>query len=91
MKIYWRERKSGQELILESEAGDISRLGAVRKTSRGFDALATTFGYQPERAVKGLSTLEDGKEFVISFEPWNQFEDGIQGLPIESQVHPAEQ
>ena len=90
MRIYWRERKSGQELVLESEAGDVSRLGAVRKTSKGFDALATTFGYQPERAVKGLLTLEEGKEFVLSFEPWEQFENGIEGLPIEPEVQPAE-
>ena len=90
MKIYWRERKSGQELLLDSEDGDTVRLGAVRKTSRGYDALATATGYDPGRAVKDLPNLEEAKAVVLSFAPWDQFEGADEGLPIEDEVRTPE-
>jgi hypothetical protein len=90
LKIYWQERKSGQRLILDSGDGEEMTLGGVRKTSGGFDAFATTFGYEPGRAVKGLPTLEEGKDFVISFEPWNLFDGGQEALPVEPEVRPLE-
>ena len=32
--------------------------------------MAKAQGYDPGRAVKGLTTIEEGKEFVEQFKPW---------------------
>ncbi len=73
MKVYWREHKMGQRLILDSETGQQEEVGGVRQTPRGFDAMAKTFGYDPGRAQKGFATMEEAKEFVESFQPWDLF------------------
>ena len=65
-------------------------LGAVRETKRGFDAFATTTGYDPGRATKGLASMEEAKAFVESFEPWSLYEGGDEALPIESEVRARE-
>ena len=88
MKIYWQEKRRGQELVLDNEAGETVSLGAVRDTKRGCDAFATTTGADPGRAVKGLPSLEEAKAFVESFEPWNLFHGGMEALPVESEVRP---
>ena len=88
MKIFWEEKRSGQQLVLDTENGEKITLGAVRQTRRGFDAFATTLGYDPGRATKGILTLEEAKTFVISFEPWNMFDGGEDSLPIEPEVRP---
>jgi hypothetical protein len=88
VKIYWQESRNGQKLVLDVEAGEIITLGAVRKTRNGFDAFATTLGYDPGRAVKGIPELEEAKEFVLSFEPWTLFEGGVEALPIELEIRP---
>ena len=88
MKIFWEERRSGQQLVLDTENDEKITLGAVRQTRRGFDAFATTLGYDPGRATKGIPTLEQAKTFVLSFEPWNLFEGGEEALPIEPEVRP---
>ena len=86
LKIYWKQKRSGQELVLDVDGIQTVTLGAVRQTRRGFDAFATTTGYDPGRATKGIPTLEEAKSFVLSFEPWNLFEGGIEALPIEDEV-----
>ena len=40
---------------------------------RGIQAIAATRGYDPGRAVKGLGSLDEGKEFVLGFQPWREF------------------
>lgn len=90
MKIYWQERRSGQQLVLDNEHGEKVTLGAVRETKRGFDAFATTTGYDPGRATKGIPNLEEAKSFVEMFEPWNLFEGGMESLPIEPEVRPPD-
>jgi hypothetical protein len=91
LNIYWQERRAGLQLVLDSGDGEKVILGAVRKTPRGYDAFATTTGYDPGRATKGLATLEEAKAFVLSFEPWNLFEGAEEGLPIEPAVRPMSQ
>ena len=71
MKVYWKERKNGQRLICvrEGENEEIE-LGGVRLTKNGHDAFAKTFGYEPGRAEKGIETMEEAKEYVEGFKPW---------------------
>jgi hypothetical protein len=69
MGIYWQMAKNGQQLMLE-DADRKERLGMVRETPRGFDALAVTFGYEPERARRDIASMEEAKTFVEAFKPW---------------------
>ena len=80
MKVYWREHRTGQRLILDAEDGRQEEVGGVRQTRRGFDALARTFGYDPGRAQKGFATMEEAKAFVERFEPWDIF---VGSAPVE--------
>ena len=73
MELFWRERKSGQSLILRSEDETEVEVGAVRRTPNGFDALAKTNTYDPGRAQRGFASMEEGKQFVESFHPWDLF------------------
>jgi hypothetical protein len=63
------------------------RIGGVRETPRGFDALAVTFGYEPGRAKRGMTSLEEAKTFVESFKPWELFVTN-QEVSIEPNVVP---
>lgn len=73
MKVYWRERRSGQSLILSSDEETEVEVGMVRRTPRGFDAVAKTNTYDPGRAKRGLASMEEAKAFVESFHPWDLF------------------
>ena len=88
MDLFWREVRRGQRLVLTvGDGGEEEEVGGVRVTKRGFDAFAKTFGYEPGRAMKGIETLEEAKEFVESFKPWELY-DGGQGLSVDSEVRP---
>ena len=50
MEIFWQKYRNRFRLILADE-GEERELGGIRETSRGFEALAVTFGYDPGRAV----------------------------------------
>ena len=91
MIAYWREVRRGQRLVLASEeGGEEEEIGGVRETKRGFDAFAKTFGYDPGRAQKGMATLEEAKEFVESFRPWELY-DGGYGATVDPVVRPPAQ
>ena len=91
MIAYWREVRRGQRLVLASEeGGEEEEIGGVRETKRGFDAFAKTFGYDPGRAQKGIATLEETKEFVESFRPWELY-DGGYGASVDPVVRPPTQ
>ena len=91
MIAYWREVRRGQRLVLASEeGGEEEEIGGVRVTKRGFDAFAKTFGYDPGRAQKGIATLEEAKEFVESFRPWELY-DGGYGASVDPVVRPPTQ
>ena len=87
MEVYWRQVKFGQTLILSIDDGQEEDLGGFRDTKRGIDALAKTFGYDPERAQKGFPTIEDAKAFVESFRPWELYD--VQGVTVDPEVRPA--
>ena len=88
MHVYWRNVRRGQRLVLADESGESEQeVGGVRETRNGFDAFAKTFGYEPGRAEKGIPSLEDAKEFVESFRPWELYE-GADGLAVDSEVRP---
>lgn len=88
MQAYWREAKRGQRLVLKTNGDEHEEeIGGVRATKRGFDAFAKTFGYEPGRAQKGMSTLEEAKAFVESFRPWELYEDA-KGIKVDPEVRP---
>ncbi len=88
MRLYWREHRIGQKLVLQGDDNSEEELGAVRKTPRGYDALARALGYDPGRAAKGLASVEEAKQFVEAFTPWDLFE-GTADLAVEPEVEPA--
>ena len=87
MKLYWREIRRGQRLVMGDDGDDEQEIGGVRLNKDVYDAFAKTIGYEPGRAVKGIATLEQAKEFVESHTPWDLFE-GTQGLSVEEEVRP---
>ena len=70
MSVYWKDVKRGQNLILSEEEGQEQIIGGYRDTSHGIDAYAQTFSYDPGRSQKGFGTVEDAKDFVEGFRPW---------------------
>ena len=89
MKVYWRHRRRGQNLILgDDNDEDKEEIGGYRETKRGIDAYAKTFSYEPGRSEKDFPTIEDAKAFVEHFRPWELF-DGTEGLTVEPEVRPA--
>ena len=75
-------------MVLSSGDGQ-EEVGGVRETKWGFDAFAKTFGYDPGRAQKGISSMDEAKAFVESFSPWELFVDP-EGLTVETEVRPQE-
>ena len=73
MRMYWKEHPKGLDLALLTDKGEEVNLGGVRSLKRGIQAIAATRGYDPGRAVKGLGSLDEGKEFVLQFQPWREF------------------
>jgi hypothetical protein len=86
MAVYWQIAKQGQRLMIADNTRE-ERIGGVRVTQRGFDALAITFGYQPERARRDMVSMEEAKVFVESFKPWELFTQDP-GITVEPEVRP---
>lgn len=82
MRMYWKEHPKGLDLALLLDTGEEVNLGGVRSMKRGIQAIAATRGYGEGRAIKGLATLDEGKEFVLGFRPWNEF------VPGDPEVEP---
>ena len=70
MRVYWKDVRRGQNLILSEQEGQEEIIGGYREHKRGIDAYAQTFSYDPGRSQKGFDTIEDAKEFVEAFRPW---------------------
>ena len=87
MRLYWRQRRRGFDLCVETDDGERFSVGGVRETRRGIEAMAKTTGYDPGRAIKGLSNFEEGRVFVEQFEPWRDFFPG-EPLEIEPEIVP---
>jgi len=73
LRLFWKQKKMGIDLVVEDDEKDQFVVGGVRDTKRGIEALAKTTGYDPSRAIKGLSSIEEGKTFVENFQPWREF------------------
>lgn len=86
MELFWRENRIGQRLILVTDEGE-QEVGGVRTTPRGHDAFARTFGYEPGRAQKDMSSLEEARAFVESFRPWELFVGEVE-IEVESDTRP---
>tara|TARA_Y100000588_G_scaffold88626_1_gene94888 strand:- start:1379 stop:1645 length:267 start_codon:yes stop_codon:yes gene_type:complete len=82
MEIYWEKTRRGQKLILSWEERE-EMIGGIRETKTGFDAFAKTFTMTPERATKGLDSVDEAREFVEYFRPWELFVG-----PVEVGVEP---
>ena len=87
MKLYWEERRSGMRLVLSADDDEETDVGLVRRTPRGFDAIANTMGYDPGRAQRSIPTLEEARDFVESFRPWELY-GGSPDLEPEPEVRP---
>ena len=87
MEIFWQQTRKGQRLILDLGTEGQAEIGGVRQTKRGFDAFAQTFGYDPGRAQKGIGSMDEAKEFVEQFSPWELYQGG-HGLTVETEVRP---
>ena len=87
MELYWQERRAGQRLLLVEDDGTVTEVGAGRQTKRGFDALAMTNTYDPGRAMKDIVTMDEAKQFVEAFTPWDLF-GGDSGMDVEPDVRP---
>lgn len=85
MRLYWKTTKRGMDLVVLDDSGQELSVGGVRETKRGVEAIAKTMGYDPGRATKGLSSVEEGRAFVEQFEPWRDFFPG-EPLEVEADV-----
>ena len=88
MELYWREVRRGLNLIVRTPDGEEYRVGGVRETKRGIQAIAETRGYEPGRAANDLPSVEEAKRFVESFQPWQDF--FIEPLELDPVVRVAE-
>lgn len=82
MEIYWEKTRKGQKLMLSWDQRE-EMIGGIRETKTGFDAFAKTFTMTPERATKGLDSIDEAREFVEYFRPWELFVG-----PVEVSVEP---
>lgn len=87
MKLFWRESKPGRHLMIEDDNGELTRVGFIIRTPRGFDGLAQTKGYAPERSQNDFPSIEEAQAFVESFQPWAEF-GGTPDLTVEQEIRP---
>lgn len=71
--MYWRKRKRGLDLIVETDGGEEVKVGGIREMKRGIQAMAFTTGYDPGRSAQDIPSLEEAMKFVEAFEPWREF------------------
>lgn len=89
MRLFWRERRSGRQLLLQQPDGQETQVGFVLRSKTRFDAVAKTTGYAPERSKNDIETVEEAVAFVESFRPWTEF-GGPEDLPVEPLLQPRE-
>ena len=87
MRVYWKAVRRGQNLILSEQEGHEDVIGGFRETKRGIDAYAQTFSYDPGRSQKGFATIEDAKDFVETFRPWELH--GARDATVEHEARPV--
>ena len=87
MSVYWKDVNRGQNLVLSELEGQEEIIGGYRDTKRGIDAYAQTFGYDPDRSRKGFATIEDAKDYVEAFKPWELHD--VYDVTIDREGNPA--
>ncbi len=87
MSVYWKDVNRGQNLVLSEQEGQEEIIGGYRDTKRGIDAYAQTFGYDPDRSRKGFATIEDAKDYVEAFKPWELHD--VYDVAIDRKGNPA--
>ena len=87
MSVYWKDVNRGQNLVLSEQEGQEEIIGGYRDTKRGIDAYAQTFGYDPDRSRKGFATIEDAKDYVEAFKPWELHD--VYDVTIDREGNPA--
>jgi len=87
MSVYWKDVNRGQNLVLSEQEGQEEIIGGYRDTKRGIDAYAQTFGYDPDRSRKGFATIEDAKDYVEAFKPWELHD--VYDVTIDREGSPA--
>ena len=88
MSVYWKDVNRGQNLVLSEQEGQEEIIGGYRDTKRGIDAYAQTFGYDPDRSRKGFATIEDAKDYVEAFKPWELHD--VYDLPLTAMGIPLQ-
>ncbi len=88
MRVYWKDVKRGQNLVITEREEHEEVIGGFRETKSGIDAYAQTFGYDPERSRKGFATIDVAKDFVESFKPWELH--GAEGVTVEREPRTAD-
>ncbi|MBI4305875.1 MAG: hypothetical protein HY678_06100 [Chloroflexi bacterium] len=89
MELYWRRVRRGLDLVVKTDSGEEVSVGGVRETKRGIEAIAKTMGYDPGRASKDLTTVEDAMQFVENFEPWLDFF-GVR-MEVDREIRPTQE
>ncbi len=87
MRVNWQDVRRGQNQVLTEQEGHDEVIGGFRETKRGIDAYAQTFSYEPGRSQKGFATIEDAKDFVESFRPWELH--GVQDVTVDRDPRPV--
>jgi hypothetical protein len=73
MELYWQKTRRGMDLVVKTDSGEVVKVGGVRETRRGIEAMAFTTGYDPGRSGKDLPNVDEAMRFVEMFEPWREF------------------
>ncbi len=73
MELFWQKTRRGVDLLVRTDSGEEVKVGGVRETKRGIEAMAFTTGYDPGRSGKDLPSVEEAMHFVEMFEPWREF------------------
>jgi hypothetical protein len=91
MELYWQKSRRGLDLIVHTDSGEDVKVGGIRETKRGIEAMAFTTGYDPGRSGKDLPSIEEARRFVESYEPWRDFfaehlevSPGVRPMPEEA-------
>mgnify|MGYP000081581599 FL=1 len=86
MSVYWQDVKRGQNLMVDDTSGLVEIIGGYRENKSGIDAYARTMGYEPERSSKGFDSVQEAKDFVVSFSTWDIF--GVHDVTVEADARP---
>ena len=76
MKVFGREHRPGQKMILEPGNGEEAEIGAFRQTPRGYDAFAKAFveSFQPWSLYVGNVDVEFDRTAIQGLKSFRRFQ-----------------